>query len=87
MHTYNFYKLAESSQVALNKYESFRYLETNPNLVSEGKIVVVPRITSFDALKPLRNIFKYAAETYKNVEGYSYFVEAWTALYYYLGGS
>ena len=87
VHTYNFYKLAESSQVALNKYESFRYLETNPNLVSEGKIVVVPRITSFDALKPLRNIFKYAAETYKNVEGYSYCVEAWTALYYYLGGS
>lgn len=87
VHTYNFYKLAESSQVALNKYESFRYLETNPNLVSEGKVVVIPRITSLDALKPLRNIFKYAAESYKNVEGYAYFIEAWTALYYYLGGS
>lgn len=87
VHTYNQYKLAEQAQAALNKYESFKYIETNPNYVSEGKIVTIPRINSLDDIKPLRNIFKYAAETYKDVEGYSYFIEAWTALYYYLGGS
>lgn len=85
VYTYNTYLTIEKSQATMNPYENFRDL-TNPNEVRIGKVLVIPKIGDLDTLKPFRNIFKYAAESYKDVEGYKYFIEAWTSLYYYLGG-
>lgn len=77
VYTYQSYMTAQST--AINKYQSFQNL-SNTDFVSVGKYVVIPRIGTFNQLRPVREIFKWAALSYKDVPGYDYFVAGWTTI-------
>lgn len=78
-------KKTEDSKNTVNNWDSIT--PENISLVHPKKALLCPLITDYMALAPLKDIYKYAYEDYKNTAGYMNWALGWRRVYYYLGGT
>ena len=78
-------KKTEDSKNTVNNWDSIT--PENISLIHPTKALLCPLITDYTVLAPLKDIYKYAYEDYKNRAGYMNWALGWRRVYYYLGGT